>query len=562
LAGFADFGSQIPLESPAPSITMDGRYFISAGTSAMAKKKVDLDEDDFDEEVRDEEAVDEEDEDFEPEEEEEPKPRGSNTTLTLVLCALNVVAALAFAYLLVLDFQKRQEWSYAVFLNELYVEGLPLEEEDSGPTVSRYTLPRQRLNSEQIKAIANLRGVKGSGEFWAVDEHMPNRIQPKLLTPEVLKDYFSGQGAEVPTLEDEVRRLKKKVPEDIHQVTLDAEAAFKGKDDASKRRFVGKVLLPLAYDVHQVDALDKKLKAAKGLELDVLVKDAVERRLLVDFLAPFEIYRPGDFNKLFLERVADLDKTKLVELRDSMQKRFDVAIAEKFDGTVHLSDEWTGTERHSWEKRQAIGFLLVDIANLQKPDFAAPDKSLPLYPDAGGPPGTANMLRAQTVLGLYEFAAAAQNLPLAWNRLEEQVIRSIHVDRQGFDLVYKDKDGKEGPERSRAFVDKHDMEIRRIQDLLIEIRKAEERLKSLQEEHKTVKKIFEDRDEHLKAMTKKLLAARAETARQVGELRKLQEQLYRAQAELRDAAERNARLEQDIRAEERKAKGLKGDKTP
>ncbi|HWY86708.1 MAG TPA: hypothetical protein VNX28_08285, partial [Gemmataceae bacterium] len=69
--------------------------------------------------------------------EDEPRPKGKNTGLTIGLCVANALAALAFTYLLVLDFQKRQDWSYAVFMNELYIQGLPLQEEDDGPTASR-----------------------------------------------------------------------------------------------------------------------------------------------------------------------------------------------------------------------------------------------------------------------------------------------------------------------------------------------------------------------------------------------------------------------------------------
>ena len=96
---------------------------------AMAKSKVNLEEDNIAEELDEVELADDiPDEPHVPVEvaAEEPAPKGRNTRLTLALCGLNVVAALAFTFLLVLDFHKRQEWSYAVFMNELFIEGLPL----------------------------------------------------------------------------------------------------------------------------------------------------------------------------------------------------------------------------------------------------------------------------------------------------------------------------------------------------------------------------------------------------------------------------------------------------
>src|SRR5437868_4713152 len=121
-------------------------------------KKADLEEDDIGEEI--DEALLAEDDDVppeEPEEQEEPEPRGRNTGLTIALCVLNVLAALGFTYLLVVDYQKRQEWSHAVFMNELFLQGLPLAQEDDGLSGSRVTLPHQKLESSQITEVFRLK---------------------------------------------------------------------------------------------------------------------------------------------------------------------------------------------------------------------------------------------------------------------------------------------------------------------------------------------------------------------------------------------------------------------
>jgi hypothetical protein len=498
---------------------------------------------------------------------EEPKPKGRNTTLTLVLCGLNVLAAIGFAYLLVLNFHKRQEWSFGVFLNELSALGLPLKQEDEGVSASRATAPRQKLDSKQITEVFRQRGGKGSGEFWTVDEPFPSRIRPAALTQEVLKDYFKGHGVpalkdEMVTLEDEVKRLQNKVPADIEAAAAEAAEALKAKSDADKRQFIAKVLLPLAYDIYQVAALDAKLQAAKGAELDGLLKESVERRLLMDILAPLEIFRPGDVSKFFLEKAGDLKALPLDQIKERWQKRVANAVAPTFDGDVHQGPDWNAEKRSSWEKRDTIGLLLLAIASAQKPDAAKPGQFVPLYADAG-PAGTPNLARAQIILGLFEFAAAAQNLPIAWRTLERRAIEAIHVDREGFSIIFKDKSGQfkddDGkPARSQAFIDKHEEIIKRIQDLILAIRAAEERLKDLQAQNKNAQMIVEDREKHFKAMTEKLIAARKETARMIGELRVLQKELYQAQVVLRDAEEQNARLVREIRAEERKASGAKG----
>ncbi len=590
----------------------------------MAKKKPNLNEDDFDDELKDEvveevddaeevEAVEEADdveevaEDVEPVEEGDavevaedadqvevaedveaveaaddgeaveeveiasgdepaakPKPKGKNTTLTLVLCGFNVAAALAFIVLLLLDYNKRHEWTYAAFMNELFIQGLPLQSEEIGISASRVSGARQKLSTKQISDVLSQRGGKGSGEaFWVVDEPFSNSITPQALTPVVLKDYFGNLGTPVSTLEEEVKRLKEKVLADIANAARGAAGAL--KDDDAKRKFASRVLLSLAYDVHQVEALDKKIKAAKGKALDDLIEDACQRRMLVDILAPCEIFRPGAVSAPLQNKVADLDKFKLDELQNLLRKRFDVAIADKFDGDVHLSKDWDAEKRLTTEKRATIGFLLLTIATLQKPEADAkqPDNInyVALYPDGSGA-GTPNMLRAQTVLGLYEFAAAAQNLPVAWDVLEKRMAQAIQVDREGYTFVYTDKGGKfkdsaNKPARNDAFIDKHATEIQALRDVVLEIRKAENTLAALKVQNATAQKIYEFRAEQLKELTARLQGARTVTKAKVAELNELQKQLFQAQQVLAGAQDRNLSLEKAIQTEENKATGSK-----
>ena len=49
------------------------------------------------------------------------------TLLGKILAALNVLAALAFATLLVMAYGKRQAWSFAVFRHDVQLLGLPIE---------------------------------------------------------------------------------------------------------------------------------------------------------------------------------------------------------------------------------------------------------------------------------------------------------------------------------------------------------------------------------------------------------------------------------------------------
>src|SRR5581483_5264381 len=159
----------------------------------------------------------------------QPAPKARVSMLTVLLFFLNVAAALGFAYLLLMTYQKRQSWSYAVFLYDLRDLGLPLEMEADGPSASRETTPRKLLDPAQLKAAFQKRstGVSVSEPFQAVDERFVGGIRPQHLTPEVLADVFKNLGPPVKTLEDEIRRLQKDLPADLDRAAKEVLDKYK-----------------------------------------------------------------------------------------------------------------------------------------------------------------------------------------------------------------------------------------------------------------------------------------------------------------------------------------------
>ena len=58
-----------------------------------------------------------------------------------------------------------------------------------------------------------------------------------------------------------------------------------------------------------------------------------------------KIFRPGDVSKPLVEKVGDLEAVNLDQLSALLQRRFDAAVADKFDGAVHQGPEWDGEKR-------------------------------------------------------------------------------------------------------------------------------------------------------------------------------------------------------------------------
>jgi hypothetical protein len=471
----------------------------------------------------------------------------SPSLLTIVLFVLNIAAALAFGYLVLLDYSTRQRWSYAIFRDDLVLWGLPLQEEETTLSGSQATRPPAHVDPERIKKEAADRGVRVSDKFQAVHEVVGQRIKPSQLTDEVLKELFKGVGQPVRTLEEEVDRVQKTFLADVEKAA--AELSEAAKTEQAKRARLRDLLLPLAPSPWQIDVVDKKIGAARAADLDRLLADAGQRYVLVNTLRLLEERLPtvprndSEENvkdvarrKALLDGSADPTVVKLEDLRALMTERFEHA-----RGGGALSEpkkQLADMDKESYSRRANIAYLLLAVSKARKPANTAE----PLYPQGSE--------RVAVVVGLYEYGSAANELIQALLLAEQRTLQTLAEDRDGYPVRAGGK-----LETTPAFVGRHRELIQRIVDVVGEIKDQESRLSRLEELEAKHKKQYEGRKEHYDDVVAKLLAARRETSLQAVELRRLEQQLFRAQLDLADAARTNEVLEQQIRAAERSARG-------
>jgi hypothetical protein len=499
----------------------------------MAKQK---DDDDVDVDEAAGEAAGEAADEEAPEEK-APRPRTTTSWLTLILCLLNILAAVGFIYLLSLDFGARQAWSLAIFKHDLALEGLPLIEEDNGPSASRVTFPRITLDDDQLKKVFTARGGKGFSErFQTVVLAIDRTIRPMDLSAEMLKEWFKGlEGSPVKTLEEEVQRLMKDLPAEIARAADAVPAA--AKTVAEKRSKLEADVLRLAYGVHQIEVLDGKLKAVADANLDPLLKDVAQRRMLFDILAPLDVLRPAELKDQSLETIADFDTTRLETYVKLLERRLSSLTDSKFDGTLFFNPEWSSESRESIDKRHAIAITLFIVAQAKKPD------GTPLYSGE----------RLQAVIGLYEYAAAAPSVTAALLGMQQRIVDAIKIDRDG--SVFESK-GK--IERNAGFIRKYQQQVQRIQELVDSIKKHKDRHVVLLAQLKEHQDIVKERKDQVQEITKKLLSERAEEAKLRGQLEDLQKQVFQAKLDLITAHQENQELEREIGRWE----GRKGGKAP
>lgn len=512
------------------------------------------------------------DNDFDPDQLEDEAPRPKTSGLTIVLCILNVLAAVGFTVLLVLDYSKRQAWSHAVFMHDLKIVGLPLKDEQSeGTSASRLLASRQKLEPAALKAVYTKRGGKSVSEpFQNLDEAFQFKILPQHLTKEVLNEHFQGLGQSVNTLEEEINRVKGAVFGDIEKAATDLAQAFKKESD--KRELLRRILMGLARSPELVDRLDKEITALPPGKLDDRIIDAAQRRMLVDILAALEVYRgapiraadakverkklehfrlkPDEMdNALVLDNAAEVDLVKHVDpvkldkLQTMLKDRLEAALADKYDPSVHFGDEWKNQARDSVDRRKAIANILCTIAHVGRPlvaiDAKEPTRHL-LYPE--GPD------RVMAVVGVFEYTLAYQNLTAAFLVLRPHVLALIEADREG---TLHETDGQK--RRIGGFVQEYNNEIRELHLIIDTLGKEQKRLADLRLQAKGHQEIVMDRHKHVAENTAELLKAREKTAAQNKELERLQRELFEAQQQLVTAVQINQRLLDMIR----EAQGLK-----
>jgi hypothetical protein len=264
--------------------------------------------------------------------------------------------------------------------------------------------------------------------------------------------------------------------------------------------------------------------------------------MLVDILGPLNIYRPGDVEKYYVEKVADVDDKgefsfPIEVLKGLLRLQFDNAISPQYTAAVHLGDKIMAqrpTARDDSEKRQTIAFLMVALSRVK-----VPQTNEPLLPKG--------LERTQVVCGMFEFAVAAANYVRTLPVLEGRILAAIEAEREGY-LVERDKVFS----RAGGFREDHAAEVARIKKVVDEIEFTRTRQKLLEAQYERYEKEYKARLVVLDEVTKKLVDARRDTAKRLQELREAQAKIFNAQVQLSDAAERNFRLEAQIRQAEAK----------
>ncbi len=472
--------------------------------------------------------------------------KAKTSILTIVLLVMNMAAALTFIYFMAENYQRRKKITHATLVADMRYFGLPSEEEEFGPAMSRVVAPKLRLTAEQVKEAHQRRGGKGDS-FLAVEEYYRPHYKPSHLNEALLEKHFEYAGSSakdskvglINTVEKEVQALQGRVWDELDSA---AKKYLKDKNNAELGALAEKMFFSLAPDLPRARQIQSKIKSAKE-PLDIAT-EAVLRRMLFDILAPIELYRPGEQMVHDLEKLEKLDeninvadaagKAKLQKERDEFLKtirterdildkfgdpnvalddlkarlllRMAGAIAPTYNPEIHLSRAWEGATRNTFEKRQTTAFTLLSLALVRTPGA---EKEL-VFPKL--------LARTQCVVGMFDFAYVCPRYVAQLKFLEQRWLQDLEMERDQFAKM-------------------HNLLVRDIVDALPELDHLRFVNKYLDASKGEYEKLVKERNDDYERLIEGIAQARKESSTLAAQLNEIQDELFRSQRLMATAKE-------------------------
>ncbi|MFL5244574.1 MAG: hypothetical protein ACJ8FY_20940 [Gemmataceae bacterium] len=111
-----------------------------------------------------------------------------------LLAILNVLGAIGFVALAVMDWQARHQWTYAVFLHERAIEGLPLDDTEIDPDGN--PIVKDISNKTQTAIVGSSTNAKTQvEEVNRVKSELQNRINDSSIVVKLIDGFDLGQAA-------------------------------------------------------------------------------------------------------------------------------------------------------------------------------------------------------------------------------------------------------------------------------------------------------------------------------------------------------------------------------
>jgi hypothetical protein len=307
------------------------------------------------------------------------------------LVFINFVAACAFLYIATIDYNARRPWAYEVFLGEMAVDGLPLDERDPGP---------RRIDTALFDDLDE------SGHA-------------------TLRQLFANAGGNPPekggkvilTQQDEVAYQKAKINK-----LLDEE-----KDDDRKREMIRDYILPMTLTLEERDYWVKRY-ADKDYETKMLQEDL--NREFFDRALKKEVYNEGT-HQYEIEKANPQKSERLNEQRAESMEEIRKKYPEKYIRPT---------------RRQHVAHLLYNLSGMTGDDKQKSEEHtrvmvvIGLKAYIGEAESQAARLREMSLRTRMAMVDERSLFEVEYQRLLQRIY-TLSEELEAKKLFYKDKEG-------------------------------------------------------------------------------------------------------------------------
>jgi len=455
-----------------------------------------------------------------------------------ILTLMNMMGAIGLLSLALLDFNARHKWSHSVFVHDLLLRGLPLDEAE--------------VDSENVPIVARL---AEKGEPAASSTAASTLFQPVGGNP-------------VTTQKEEVERVKKETDGKLQAVQGPAQQAYQLSrilfylsDDYIEREQLVACRAHLA-----TDATAKALQARAAAAFARAKHPAFQpqRNLAEAFRLAFRLEGgpPAEmFVTILLREMGTDDRARLDPVnfdqvyakavqaqRDGLMSRY-AALFDEALGKAPQAETPTSTPGTQLQKA-AIARLLLGLSPYLAEEAARPvgESDRFAYQSAlfrSQPFRERFLRRVYIVCGLKPSVQALTDRTAVVRRLTEYVNNSV------------------GQERDQFVLD-HTILITAVREQAALVRAEEALIKESEEkingtpgvEGTGLRAVTEARDKEIKSLTTELSESRAETARVTSQLRNASQELVELRQLIRDAIRDTSVGEKRIRELEKQIRDL------
>lgn len=482
-----------------------------------------------------------------------------------ILAVLNILGAAGFVCVAALDYGKRQTWAQAVYKHDLFIHGIPVDEEQLnhegrklteylGPETQKELFAGRAVTTQTAEAQSLYQTLKGKiGSATEVPQQI--NLYSRVLLPLAGTNRDRERLLSYLTYTSDVKDAKGKAIKGIDYVKAVLGAAYKeaarwaalpeGKtlNDALLRAVFTKMQDDMKKGMKEAKAEDRKKAEDKSFD------EALEetRKALEASRDPGKEKR---FDRIFRELVEMMGRTPgdpfggvsvepfatalLAALAADPKKPFDKVfadslaaqrdqLAEQFEEEFRpaLAAGPSGPQART-VRRRAIAHLLLNLIHVLPEETAAgatPPASLFQDPD---------FKRALNVVGLEAAIAETNDQAQVLHRIASELALERERDRN-------------------RFVSVHEALVEQIRDRAAQLATEESVLARKTKQRDEQKDLVAKSKDTYVGYAKELAASQKLTAERLAELRDMSDRLYKSRVELRNALDGNQKLEKEIR---------------